>query len=83
MGLVGKAAGKYTVFLGGRLLGNRLNTNYKDMVPAEDLVKTLVPVLAYFKQDRQPNETFGDFCHRKGNDDLLAWTAGYESQVTA
>jgi sulfite reductase (ferredoxin) len=83
VGLVGKAAGKYTVLLGGRLLGNRLNTTYKDMVPGEELVSTLVPVLAYFKQDRQPNETFGDFCHRKGVEDLLAWTEAYESQATA
>ena len=33
IGLVGKAAGKYTVFVGGRLLGDRLNFIYKDMVP--------------------------------------------------
>ncbi|HEY4312339.1 MAG TPA: NADPH-dependent assimilatory sulfite reductase hemoprotein subunit [Pirellulales bacterium] len=83
VGLVGKAAGKYTVLLGGRLLGNRMNVNYKDMVLAEDLVSTLVPVLAYFKQDRQPGETFGDFCHRKGVQDLQEWTAGYASQATA
>jgi sulfite reductase (ferredoxin) len=83
VGLVGKAAGKYTVLLGGRLLGNRMNVIYKDMVLAEDLVSTLVPVLAYFKQDRQPGETFGDFCHRKGVENLQEWTAGYASQATA
>ena len=81
IGLVGKAAGKYTVFLGGRLLGNRLNVNYKDMVPAEELVSTLVPVFAYFKQDREPDETFGDFCHRKGMADLLDWTSSYAAQA--
>ncbi len=52
IGLVGKAAGKYTIFLGGRLLGDRLNFIYKDMVPTEEVVPTLVPVFAYFKQDR-------------------------------
>ena len=83
IGLVGKAAGKYTVLLGGRLLGNRMNVIYKDMVPAEDLVSTLVPVLAYFKQDRQAGETFGDFCHRKGVEDLQEWAGGYADQVSA
>jgi sulfite reductase (ferredoxin) len=83
IGLVGKAAGKYTVFLGGRLLGNRLNEIYKDMVPAEELVSTLVPVFAYFKQEREPDETFGDFCHRKGMADLLDWTSGYAAQASA
>ena len=72
IGLVGKAAGKYTVFVGGRLLGDRLNFIYKDMVPAEEVVSTLVPLFAYFKQDRQPGETFGDFCHRKGVAELAA-----------
>lgn len=79
IGLVGKTAGKYTVFLGGRLLGDRLNFIYKDMVPEEDVPATLLPVFVYFKQDRQPGETFGDFCHRKGVDDLLASSANYEA----
>ncbi|MBI2824246.1 MAG: NADPH-dependent assimilatory sulfite reductase hemoprotein subunit [Planctomycetia bacterium] len=83
VGLVGKAAGRYTVFLGGRLLGNRLNFIYKDMVPGEELVSTLVPVLTYFKQAREQGETFGDFCHRKGAGDLLAWAEQYAAQATA
>ncbi|MFO0898319.1 MAG: NADPH-dependent assimilatory sulfite reductase hemoprotein subunit [Pirellulales bacterium] len=74
VGLVGRTAGKYTVFLGGRLLGNRLNEIYKDQVPAEEVVSTLVPVFAYFKQARQPGETFGDFCHRQGMAELAAWS---------
>src|SRR6185369_7092166 len=52
IGLVGKAMGKYTVYVGGRLLGDRLNFIYKDMVPAADIIPTLVPLLAYFKQAR-------------------------------
>jgi sulfite reductase (ferredoxin) len=81
IGLVGKAAGKYTLFVGGRLLGDRLNFVYKDMVPAADIVPSIVPVLAYFKHERQNGETLGDFCHRKGCDDLLAWTDKYTAQT--
>jgi sulfite reductase (ferredoxin) len=77
IGLVGKSPNKYTVFLGGRLLGDRLNFIYKDSVPDEDVVPTLVPVFAYFKQERKPGETFGDFCHRKGQEDLAAWAEKY------
>ena len=77
IGLVGKTAGKYTVFVGGRLLGDRLNFIYKDLVPGEEIVSTLVHVLTYFKQERTPGETLGDFCHRKGAADLLAWTEQY------
>jgi sulfite reductase (ferredoxin) len=80
IGLVGKAVGKYTIFAGGRLLGDRLNFNFRDMVPADEVVPTLVPLLAYFKQDRQEGETLGDFCHRKGRDELLAWTDAFAAQ---
>ncbi|HMC11322.1 MAG TPA: NADPH-dependent assimilatory sulfite reductase hemoprotein subunit, partial [Pirellulaceae bacterium] len=73
VGLVGKARGKYTVFLGGRLLGDRLNFVYKDMVPEEEVTATLAPVFVYFKHAREPGETLGDFCLRKGTDDLAAF----------
>jgi len=72
IGLVGKTADKYTVFLGGRLLGDRLNFVYKDLVPTGDVVPTLMAVFRYFKESRQQDETFGDFCHRRGVEDLLS-----------
>jgi len=74
VGLVGKARGKYTVYLGGRLLGDRLNFVYKDMVPEEEVASTLAPVFAYFKHARENGETLGDFCLRKGAADLAAWS---------
>lgn len=72
IGLVGKTAGKYTIFLGGRVMGDRLNFIYKDLVPAEDVIPTLVPVFRYFKEARENDESFGDFCHRQGAENLLA-----------
>ncbi len=74
IGLVGRAAHKYGVFVGGRLLGDRLNFLFRDLVPADDIVPTLTTLLTYYKQDRQPGETLGDFCHRKGCEDLVRWT---------
>jgi sulfite reductase (ferredoxin) len=80
IGLVGKAAGRYTILVGGRLLGDRLNFNYKDMVPEAEIVPSIVPLLAYFKQDRVDGETLGDFCHRKGAEDLRNWADQYAAQ---
>jgi sulfite reductase (ferredoxin) len=77
IGLVGKSANKYTVYVGGRLLGDRLNFIFKDSVPEEDLTATLMPLFHYFKHERQADETFGDFCHRKGAADLVAWADQY------
>ena len=79
VGLVGKAVGRYTLFLGGRLVGDRLNFVYKDLVPAAEIVPALVPLMVYFPQARSVDESFGDFCHRKGKDDLTAWAEQYEA----
>lgn len=72
IGLVGKTADKYTIFLGGRVQGDRLNFVYKDLVPTAEVVPTLVAVFRHFKDARQEGESFGDFCHRQGADQLLA-----------
>jgi sulfite reductase (ferredoxin) len=70
IGLVGKAKGKYTLYLGGSRLGTRLAFIHKDMVPLEEIVPTVRPILAAFKTERQPSESFGDYCSRVGNDRL-------------
>ncbi len=64
IGLVGKAAGKYTVFVGGNPEGTRLGFIYRDMVPLNDIVPTLAPLLAEYKTGRKGSESFGDFCAR-------------------
>ena len=76
VGIVGRAAGRYAVYLGGRRIGDRLGFLYRDGVPLEQLVATLVPVLGYFKQHRQEGETLGDFCHRLGCEGLTAAVEG-------
>ena len=50
IGLVGKAKSKYTIFLGGRRLGDRLGWIYRDLVPAEEVVPTLAAVFRLFKE---------------------------------
>ena len=72
VGLVGKAKGKYTMFLGGSTLGHRLNWIYKDMVPADDAPTEIGKALSHFKANRTDGESFGDFCDREGKDALLA-----------
>ena len=71
IGLVGKAAGeKYTVYLGGNAQGTRLAYIFRDMVPKDEIVPTLVPLFERFKLDRVNGESFGDFCHRLGKSEL-------------
>ncbi|WP_299462412.1 NADPH-dependent assimilatory sulfite reductase hemoprotein subunit [uncultured Gimesia sp.] len=70
IGLVGKAVGKYTLYLGGNSLGNRLSFIYDDLVPMGEITGRLSPLLEYFKEERESGETFGDFCHRMGKESL-------------
>lgn len=72
IGLVGKAKGKYTIFLGGTRLGTRLGYIFKDLIPLEHVVMNLRPVFEVFKQHREEGETLGDFCWRLGQEQLLA-----------
>ena len=79
IGIVGRTLGKYTIFLGGRLLGDRLNEQYKDVVPFEDLAREITAVLACYKAERQASETLGDFCHRKGIEGVRTWADAWLS----
>jgi sulfite reductase (ferredoxin) len=72
IGLVGKAKGKYTLYVGGTRLGTRLAFIYKDLVPLESITETLVPLFEAFKSQRQVKESFGDYCARLGLENLLA-----------
>jgi len=61
---VGKAPGRYQVWLGGDTAGTRLNRVWKDMVKDEDIEKELRPVLARYAQKRTTGERFGDWVER-------------------
>lgn len=80
IGLVGKARGRYTMFLGGNRLGTQLNFVYRDLVPREEIVSTLTPLFAFFKQSRDNGESFGDFCHRQGLDNLQSWAEKFAAE---
>ena len=66
IGLVGKAPGKYNLYLGAGLDGTRLNKLYRPAISHEEIVQELTPVLQDFASNREPDERFGDFCIRKG-----------------
>ncbi len=66
IGIVGRSGDKYTLFVGGNLVGSRLNFVLKDLVPMDQIVRTLLPLLVDFKNHRQGDEGFGDYCDRLG-----------------
>ena len=70
IGIVGRSGDKYTVYVGGNLLGTRLNFVLRDLVPLDQIVPLLLPLLRDFKLHRQRGEGFGDYCKRMGDEHL-------------
>jgi len=70
IGLVGRSGEKYTIYLGGSTLGQRLSTTFQDLVPRGQIVPLLKSILTQFKLDRMSGESFGDYCTRMGNEKL-------------
>jgi sulfite reductase (NADPH) hemoprotein beta-component len=64
IGFVGRAPGKYALFLGGNEGSTRLNWTYKESVKNEEIVNELRPLFTRFVQQRNGTERFGDFCQR-------------------
>jgi hypothetical protein len=49
-----------------------------DRVKDKNMEETFfAPLFAYWRDAREPGERFGDFTHRKGKEDLLAFIEGY------
>ena len=61
---VGKAPGRYQIWLGGDQAGLRLNRIWKDVIKEADLETEFRPVLARFAKERNAGERFGDWCDR-------------------
>lgn len=70
IGFVGKTLGKYTIYLGGNTQGTRLAFLYKDLIPEAEIVTAVLPALRYYAAQRVAGETFGDFCHRMGAEQM-------------
>ncbi|MDQ0897942.1 assimilatory sulfite reductase (NADPH) hemoprotein subunit [Paenibacillus sp. V4I7] len=63
---IGKAPGKYNMYLGGGHSGNRLNKLYKENIGEAEILESLRPIVNQYAKERQENEHFGDFVIRAG-----------------
>jgi sulfite reductase (NADPH) hemoprotein beta-component len=64
--LVGKAPGKYNLYLGASANGDRLNALYRETIGENEILSALEPLLARYAAEREPAERFGDFVVRVG-----------------
>ena len=61
---VGRAPGKYQLYLGGNVASTRLNKLFKENVKNEEIETTLRPILSRFAKERSNGERFGDWAER-------------------
>jgi sulfite reductase (NADPH) hemoprotein beta-component len=64
--LVGKAPGKYNLYLGGSASGERLNALYRETATEAQILDALRPLLHRYAAQRHDGESFGDFVVRVG-----------------
>lgn len=70
LGVVGRAPGLYTLFLGGDFAGTRLSLAVADKVPLAAIGATLAPVIEAWAAWRTAGEGLGDFAARLGAEAL-------------
>ncbi|HEY4301308.1 MAG TPA: NADPH-dependent assimilatory sulfite reductase hemoprotein subunit, partial [Candidatus Didemnitutus sp.] len=83
LAFVGKAPGRYQMWVGGNTAGTRLNRIYRDTVKDPDIETEVRPLLARWKSERQGAERFGDFCSRVVLPELAAALAAPVATVSS
>lgn len=64
--LVGKAPGKYNLYLGADQRGQRLNQLYRENINEQQILSVLDELLGAYASSKKPQENFGDFIYRQG-----------------
>lgn len=64
IGLIGRSKNKYNIYVGGSPQGTRLAQLYAEAVEPPDLIREIARLIDIYRVHRQPQEHFGDFCHR-------------------
>ncbi|MEH7493737.1 assimilatory sulfite reductase (NADPH) hemoprotein subunit [Neobacillus niacini] len=63
---MGKAVGKYNMYLGAAYDGSRLNKMYRENIGEEEILNELRVILSRYAKEREQDERFGDFVIRAG-----------------
>lgn len=63
---MGKAVGKYNMYLGAAFDGSRLNKMYRENIGEEEILSELRVILSRYAKEREQEEHFGDFVIRAG-----------------
>jgi len=65
IGLIGKAIGRYNLYIGGNRIGNRIPKIYKENITEKEILTHLDILIKTWSIEREEKEHFGDFVIRK------------------
>ena len=66
LGLVGKAPGRYNMYIGGNRAGTRVPKQHLENATTEEILKETDSLIERWSKERTDNEEFGDFVIRVG-----------------
>ncbi|WP_335920577.1 assimilatory sulfite reductase (NADPH) hemoprotein subunit [Shewanella algae] len=66
IGFVGKAPGRYNMYLGASFEGTRLNKMYRENIQEAEILSELDNLFGRYAAERETGESFGDFTVRAG-----------------
>jgi sulfite reductase (NADPH) hemoprotein beta-component len=66
IGFIGKAPGKYNMYLGAAHDGSRLSKMYRENIGEQEILSELSVILSRYAKEREQDEHFGDFVVRAG-----------------
>jgi sulfite reductase (ferredoxin) len=74
IGIVGRTATDYALFLGGDFEGTRLNRRVFDRIHLDRIADTLAPIFQAYATERETGEAFGDWANAQADDRLRSLT---------
>ncbi|MDN5870106.1 MAG: assimilatory sulfite reductase (NADPH) hemoprotein subunit [Nitrococcus sp.] len=81
IGFVGKALGKYNVYLGASFEGDRMNRLFRENIGEAEIIDAIAPLIRDYARERREDERFGDFVIRVGA--VKPMLAGRDFQLPA
>jgi sulfite reductase (ferredoxin) len=79
VGIVGRTANDYALYVGGDRAGTRLNFKLIDRMPLDAVPPTLETLFGRWRDGRDGVEAFGDWCARVGHEALLDYVAARQA----
>ncbi|KAJ8607917.1 hypothetical protein CTAYLR_008923 [Chrysophaeum taylorii] len=81
LAFVGDGKASYQLYIGGSPVLTRTGFPYKDRCKVQTIERDLEPLFTMWKDQRTPNEAFGDFVSRVGKDALLAYANDFSPKA--